>query len=76
MNELSATKEKATVEHNDHDFVTRDELEKRLESMEGKLDKIYEAWVQAQGGAKLAKVFFFGVGPFVGLIWWLKEHIR
>lgn len=48
----------------------------RLERIERLLDELYAAWMQAQGGAKLVRLIFFVIGPIVGAIWWLREHIR
>ena len=48
----------------------------RLERIEEKLDTLYEVWMQAQGGAKFAKFLFFVIGPIVGAIWWLRDHIK
>jgi len=62
-----------------NDLVTHAELRPvcdRLDRIEKKLDTLYEIWMQAQGGAKLARFVFYIIAPIVGAIWWLKDHIR
>lgn len=64
---------------NVNEVVTKSELKpicERLDSIEKKLDTIYNVWMQAQGGARFAKILFFTIGSMIGAFFWLRDHIK
>lgn len=62
------------------DDAARDERDKKrdeiLERIEAKCDALTTSWNEFQGMGKLAKAIFFGIGPLVGAILWIKDHFK
>lgn len=47
-----------------------------LDRIEKNMDTLMERLTEWQGMGKLAKAVFWGIGPIVGAIVWLKEHFK
>ncbi len=51
-----------------------------IEESIAKLDKVSEKLdtflAQGKGIAKMLQILFYVVGPLVGVIYWIKEHVR
>lgn len=52
-----------------------EQIESDTKEIKDVLRKLTDAWTQAQGAAKIAKLLFFIIGPLVGAIAWLSTHV-
>lgn len=44
--------------------------------LKSKVDDIYELMIRLQGAGSLAKLLFFIIAPAIGVLVWLKDHVK